>query len=119
MSQPIIRFDVSDPVPIANGTAFGHVGPYERILGQVHLAWDPAVVAALPVVDGDRAERGPDGRIHATADIGVLRPVDASRASRTLFYDSGNRGNKRALQYFNDASPAIALTSQTTSETGS
>lgn len=98
-----IRYELSEPRPVADGKSFGDAGPYERVTGRVHLAWDRADVAALPIVDGERAQVGSDGRVHATAEVGVVRPCDPERFSGTLLYDSGNRGNKRALQYFNDA----------------
>ena len=38
-----------------------------------------------------------------SSQIHILRPVDPTRSNRRLFFDYGNRGNKRAIQYFNDA----------------
>ena len=33
----------------------------------------------------------------------MLRPVDPAKGNKRLFHDFGNRGNMRALQFFNDA----------------
>ena len=33
----------------------------------------------------------------------ILKPMDMARGNRRLFFDYGNRGHKRALQFFNDA----------------
>ncbi len=40
------------------------------------------------------------------ADFCILRPVDPQRGNGRIFFDYGNRGNKRALQFFNDALPS-------------
>lgn len=98
-----ISYHMGEPRVVAQGTSFGTSGPYELITGQVHIAWDRTDLARLPIVDGDKAAQEPDGKVHARADVHILRPVEPERSSGTLFYDAGNRGNKRALQYFNDA----------------
>ena len=33
----------------------------------------------------------------------LLKPLDMARSNRRLFFDYGNRGHKRVLQFFNDA----------------
>jgi len=51
---------------------------------------------ARPVGDGE-------GFVRFTADFSILKPVNADRGNRRIFFDYGNRGNKRMLQFFNDA----------------
>ena len=36
----------------------------------------------------------------------ILKPVDLARGNRRLIYDVVNRGNKRLVQFFNDAPPS-------------
>ena len=55
------------------------------------------------MVDLDKAPRDAHGLVHFAADFMILKPVDLSRGNRRVFYDYGNRGHKRALQFFNDA----------------
>lgn len=94
-----IRID--DRRPFADGIGFGETGPYERLKGRVLFAVDPEAPAQADVVDLHLAPRGPDGLVRFAADFMILRPLDGGNG-RVLF-DYGNRGNKRALQFFNDA----------------
>jgi hypothetical protein len=98
-----IEFIITDRRPFADGQAFGDVGPYERLSGRVHFALDPLAAAQRDVVDLDKAPRDAAGLVHCEANCMILKPVDLARGNRRLFYDYGNRGHKRALQFFNDA----------------
>ncbi|MBS0644805.1 MAG: hypothetical protein JSS43_33475 [Proteobacteria bacterium] len=99
MAQPVeIRID--DRRPFAGGYSFGGAGPYERLKGRVLFAVDPDSPAMADVVDIGNARRGPDGLVRFEADFMILKPANGN--GRVLF-DYGNRGHKRALQFFNDA----------------
>jgi hypothetical protein len=37
------------------------------------------------------------------AIFSILKPLDPRRGNRRIFFDYGNRGNKRMLQFYNDA----------------
>ena len=89
--------------PFAGGYAFPGAGAYERIAGRLQLALDPKAPAQAGIVDIDKAAVGGDGRVHVSADFLLLRPVDLSKGNRRLLFDWANRGNKRCLQFFNDA----------------
>ena len=69
----------------------------------MHFAVDPLAAAQRDVVDLDKAPRDASGLVRCEADCMILKPVDLARGNRRLFYDYGNRGHKRALQFFNDA----------------
>jgi hypothetical protein len=97
------RFEILRREAFAGGAPFGAAGSYERVAGIVHLAVDPAAPAQAGVHDIDLAERGADGLVHFAADFWLLQPTDGSRANGRLFFDLLNRGNKRSLQFFNDA----------------
>ncbi len=88
----------------AGGYVFGTAGPYERLVGRAHFAVDPRARENADVVDLDKAPIDPHGRAEFVADFMILKPVDMARSNRRLFFDYGNRGHKRALQFFNDAS---------------
>jgi hypothetical protein len=94
---------IHDRRPFADSEAFGAAGAYERLVGRVHHKVDPAASAQAGVTDIALAERGTDGLVHFTADVCILKPMEMARGNRRLFFDWGNRGNKRMLQYFNDA----------------
>jgi hypothetical protein len=99
----LIELAVTDRRPFADGHAFGEVGPYERLSGRALFAVDPMARAQAGVVDLPLAPRDADGLVHFAADFMILKPLDNARGNRGVFYDYGNRGHKRALQFFNDA----------------
>lgn len=94
---------VEDRRPFAGGHSFGDTGAYERLSGRVLFAVDPLAAAQADVVDLDKAPRDADGRVRFAADFMILRPVAPDCGNRRLLFDYGNRGHKRALQFFNDA----------------
>jgi hypothetical protein len=96
-----VEIRIDDRRPFAGGHAFGSAGAYERLKGRVLFALDPLAPAQADVVDLDKAPRGADGLVRFEADFMTLRPV--AGGNRRVFFDYGNRGNKRALQFFNDA----------------
>ncbi len=98
-----LSIQITDRRPFAGGEAYGYVGPYERITGRVHHTVDPSAAAQSGVTDIALAERGADGLVHFTQDLCILRPADMRLGNRRIFFDWGNRGNKRMLQYFNDS----------------
>ncbi len=98
-----IALEIAERRPFANGHAFGDAGPYERLVGRARFAVDPAAPAQAGIVDLDKASVNGDGLVAFTADMDILRPTDPGRGNRRLFFDYGNRGNKRAVQFFNDA----------------
>jgi hypothetical protein len=98
-----ITLSITDRRRFADGMAFGTTGPYERLTGRAHFAVDPRAPANAWVVDLDKAPRDPQGKVRFAADIMILAPADPARGNRRVFYDYGNRGHKRMLQFFNDA----------------
>ncbi len=100
-----IALDLADRRPFADGLAFGDVGPYERLKGRAHFSLDPLAAAQTAVTDIDKAERDADGRVRCVTDVVILKPVEMARGNGALFFDTGNRGNIRAIQYFCDAPP--------------
>lgn len=98
-----IILDITDKRPFANSEKFGEVGAYERLAGRVHYAVDPRAESQKGIVDLDKASRNPQGFVEFVGDIIILVPVDQTRGNKRIFFDWGNRGNIRALQFFNDA----------------
>ena len=98
-----VTLQITDRRPFADGISFGDAGPYERLTGRALFAVDPLVDANAWVVDLDKAPRDTHGRVHFAADIMILQPVDPARGNHRVFYDYGNRGHKRMLQFFNDS----------------
>ncbi|HET7880541.1 MAG TPA: alpha/beta hydrolase domain-containing protein [Acetobacteraceae bacterium] len=98
-----IELRIDECIPFAGGHPLGDVGTYERLSGRAHFAVDPRAVAQADVVDLDKAPVDLAGLVRFAADFMILKPVELSRGNRRVFYDYGNRGHKRALQFYNDA----------------
>jgi hypothetical protein len=62
---------------------------------------DPQAAANRAIPDLDLAPRDSTGNVRFSGGVEILRPVEGGR--KRLFFDWGNRGNKRAVQYFCDA----------------
>jgi hypothetical protein len=103
-----LEIRIADRRPFAEGHGFAGSGPYERLTGRVHFAVDPTAPAQHGITDLDKAARNNEGGdakglVRFVADFMILKPVEKAHGNRRLFLDYGNRGNKRALQFFNDA----------------
>ncbi len=96
-----LEIRIDQRVAFAEGHRFAEAGAYERLTGRVLFAVDPLAPAQAAVVDIDKAPRDQHGMVRFAADFMILRPHDGG--NRRVFFDYGNRGNKRALQFFNDA----------------
>ena len=99
----VVRMEISQRKPFAEGQSFGQAGPYEKIVGRLHLAVDADDPANAGIPDIRRAPRNAEGRVEFWSDFFLLKPVDPRRGNRRLLYDVNNRGNKLALWTFNDA----------------
>ncbi|MBU2533946.1 MAG: hypothetical protein KKB37_14490, partial [Alphaproteobacteria bacterium] len=97
-----IIFEITARREWAGGQTFGTAGAYERIDAKAHIRIDPTAEKA-PVVDLDLAERDADGLVCLTTDVQILKPADPAKGNSRLFVELVNRGNKRCLQFFNDA----------------
>ena len=98
-----IELLVAERAPFAAGEPFAETGPYKRISGRARFAVDPSGKPQAGVVDIDKAPRNHTGLVQFTADFLLLKPVDLKKGDQRLFFDWANRGNKRCLQFFNDA----------------
>ena len=96
-----LELRIAEREPFADGHSFEGTGPYERIVGRAHFAVDPEARAYAEVVDLHKAPRNEAGLVEYTADVCILKPLGSG--NRRLFFGYGNRGNKRELQFFNDA----------------
>jgi len=98
----VVRLQIDRREPFAGGQSFGSAGPYERLIGRMFLEVDPAHAANSRIVDLGLAPVNARGKVEFWSDFFLLKPVDASRGNRRLFYDVNNRGNKLALGAFNN-----------------
>ncbi len=98
-----IELRIVNREPFADGHAFEDSGAYEKLTGRAHFAVDPDAAAQAGITDLDKAPVNDAGLVEFATDIIILKPVDMARGNNRIFYDYGNRGNIRALQFFNDA----------------
>jgi hypothetical protein len=98
-----VELSIAERFPFANGHEFGSAGEHERLIRRAHFAVDPTASAQHGVTDIDKAPCDSDGLVCFTADFSILKPADPNRGNRRIFLNYGNRGNKRMLQFFDDA----------------
>ena len=96
-----LELRITERGPFADGHPFENGGPYERLAGRAHFSVDPEDTAYADVVDLEKVPRNARGLVELAADVCILKPVGPG--NRRLFFGYGNRGNKRELQFFNDA----------------
>lgn len=102
----VTRLEITRREVVLNGRSFGAAGPYEKLVGTVHFALDPGEARNQGIVDLALAPRDAAGRVVFSADVYVLKPVDPARGNGRLFYEAGNRGTKRILPVFQQATGA-------------
>jgi hypothetical protein len=100
-----LELSVLERTPFAGGERFASTGAYERLAGRVQFSVDATDQAQAAVVDIDKAAGDGRGLVRFTADFTLLKPVAMANGNRRLLFDWANRGNKRCLQFFNDAPP--------------
>jgi Alpha/beta hydrolase domain len=99
----VTQVTIASRVPVAAGQVFGSSGAYERLTGSIEFALDPAEPHNRAIVDLDRAAKQADGKVHFSADLYVLQPVQPALGNGTLLVEIANRGNKGLLAKFNRA----------------
>ena len=81
--------------PAFNGASFGSIGQYEILDGIAFGEVDPKDSLNEVITDIKLAPRNRRGMVEYQSMISILKPIDMTRANRTLIYDVVNRGNKR------------------------
>jgi hypothetical protein len=102
----VTRLEITRREVVLQGQAFGAAGPYEKLVGRAHFALDPAQPANRGIVDLPLAPKNAAGLVEFSADFYILKPVDPGRGNGRLFYEAGNRGTKRILPVFQNATTA-------------
>jgi hypothetical protein len=110
----LTRIVITSQVVVAGGAAFGAAGAYEKLTGTAYFEVDPGNPHNAVVFDLDKAARNAAGKVEFSADLVLLRPVDMSKASGTLFFEVNNRGNKIVQTMLNDTPPTANNNNPTT-----
>ena len=82
-----------------NGYVFGDIGTYDEIKGIAYGLVDPNDPRNQVITDINLAETNADGMVEYEADFYILTPTDPTKASRRVFYEPPNRGQKRAFNF--------------------
>jgi len=90
----IVSIDIKAIEPLADGAAFGEVGPYERVIGVARGEVDPTAPGNNKIALIDKAPLNERGRVEYTADFFILRPKDPAKGNGRILYEVNNRGRK-------------------------
>ena len=93
----LVTLEITTRQVLADGHAFGTVGPYEQLDGTAHFAADPTHPGNRCITDLHLAPRDDHGLVHFAADVRLLTPVEPHRGNHRLVFDVPNRGNRLAL----------------------
>ena len=77
----VIGIDIASRADVLAGKSFGDAGTYEKIIGKVHFAVDPASAANQRIVDIDKAPRDTAGRARSVSPMAIRWYALAARAS--------------------------------------
>ncbi len=101
------RIEILSRSDVLEGKPFGEAGAYEKVIGKAHFAVRPESAPNKLVVDLDKAPRNSQGEVEFAADIFVLKPKDAAKASGSALLEIPNRGGKGMLRVVQDAKSAL------------
>src|SRR5262245_7473811 len=90
----ITRIEIAKTTPAFEGAMFGAVGAYEQLEGTAYGEIDPRDPLNALIQDIELAPRNARGMVEYSMGISILKPVDMSKANRTLLYETVNRGRK-------------------------
>ena len=90
----ITRVVIAKKTPAFEGATFGAVGAYEQLDGTAYGEIDPRDPLNAIIQDVELAPRNARGMVEYSMGISILKPVDMSKANRTLLYETVNRGRK-------------------------
>ncbi|HYC45716.1 MAG TPA: alpha/beta hydrolase domain-containing protein [Burkholderiales bacterium] len=97
----VTGLEISKREVVLDGKPFGDAGAYEKVVGTIRYAADPAHALHRQITDIDRAPKNRDGLVEFSADFYLLKPVDARKGNGRLLVDVPNRGRKVAIEIFN------------------
>ncbi|MFO1081742.1 MAG: alpha/beta hydrolase domain-containing protein [Reyranellaceae bacterium] len=90
----LLSIDIERVEPLADGAAFGDVGPYERVIARARGEVDPGHPGNRGIALLDKAPRNERGRVEYATDLFILRPKDPAKGNGRILYEVNNRGRK-------------------------
>ena len=97
----VTKVTITSRTLLAGGQSFGSTGQYERLVGSIEFALDPADPHNAGIVDLNYARRDADGRVHFSSNLNVVRPTDPTKGNGVLLFHIANRGVMDLMGAFN------------------
>ena len=97
----VVRVEITSRTDIQEGKPFGNAGVYEKIIGRVYFAVDPANLHNRQIVDLDKAPRNIHGEVEFSADLYLLKPKDMAKGNQAVLFEVSNRGGRGILSLVN------------------
>jgi hypothetical protein len=97
----VVRVEIASRTDILQGKPFGAAGPYEKIIGRVYFAVDPANLHNRQIVDLDKAPRNAQGEVEFSSDLYLLKPKDMAKGNQAVLFEVSNRGGRGILSIVN------------------
>lgn len=101
----LVKFEIAQRAPYADGQSFGDTGAFEQIDGTAHFAIDPNHPANATIVDLMLAPRNADGKVAFAADFSIVMPADPARGNGRAIVELPNRGRRRVVALMNCCPP--------------
>ncbi len=99
----VVRVVIEHREDVLGGREWGKYGAYEKLVGRIYFAFDPANAANRGIVDLRYAPVDAEGKVEAWAEFMVLQPKDPAKRRGVAWLEVSNRGGKASLRYFNRA----------------
>src|SRR6478609_2210324 len=97
----VVRVEITSRADLQEGKPFGNAGAYEKIIGRVYFAVDPANLHNKQIVDLDKAPRNAHGEVEFSADLYLLKPKDMAKGNQAALFEVSNRGGRGILSLVN------------------
>jgi hypothetical protein len=94
----VTRVEILSRADVQDGRAFGLAGAYERIIGRVYFAVDPANIHNRQIVDLDKVPRNAQGEVEFSADLYLFKPKDMNKGNGAVLFEVSNRGGRGILR---------------------
>jgi len=102
----VTRVEILSRTDVQDGRAFGLAGAYEKIVGRVYFAVDPANIHNRQIVDIDKAPRNAQGEVEFSADVYLYKPKDMAKGNGAVLFEVSNRGGRGILRLVDGGSSA-------------
>ncbi len=105
----VTQLEITEIITVAGGKQFGDIGAYEKVSGIAYFELSPDHKRNKIITDIGRTSTNANGNVEFNAEFEILRPVNPSNASGTLFVEAPSQGEKLSLGLLHDIDETIDL----------